>query len=50
MERVCYPHPCEGCEYFGPKDSGYGPYERHESYCFLHNLWRPDGCKDKRDE
>ena len=24
------------CEYLGYRDEGYGPYERHDEYCWLH--------------
>ena len=37
-------HPCAGCVHFGVNDEGYGPYERHENYCFRRREWNPNGC------
>lgn len=36
------------CEHLGIRDEGYGPYERHDEYCWLHGCWCPscEGCAD----
>lgn len=36
------------CEHLGVRDEGYGPYERHDDYCWLHLIWCPScaGCAD----
>ena len=36
------------CDHLGIKDAGYGPYERHDEFCFLHHEWCPccGGCSD----
>ena len=42
---------CEGCIHFGIKDEGWGPFERHDDYCFRFHLWKPDRCaRYKHDE
>ena len=42
----------EPCQHFGIRDYGYGPYERHDNYCFKFNEWHPrcEGCRYKEEE
>lgn len=35
---------CDGCVHFGIKDEGWGPFKRHDDYCFRFHLWRPARC------
>lgn len=45
-ERTKY---CCDCKHFGIKDDGYGPYERHDNFCWLRDEWlgsRSEGCDD----
>ena len=42
-------HPCEGCKRYVINDYGYGPYERHDYFCFKWWKWRPYGCDEKEE-
>ena len=35
---------CDGCVHYGTKDEGWGPFERHDSYCVRFHFWNPDRC------
>lgn len=37
---------CDGCIFYGIRDDGYGPYERHDHYCAIHDEWLPERCPD----
>lgn len=39
------------CIHLMQRDEGYGPYERHDKFCALKDLWCPrcKGCSDFDD-
>lgn len=41
---------CEGCINYGTKDSGYGAFEEHGDFCYLHYEWWPRPCEDYEKE
>jgi hypothetical protein len=37
---------CDGCKHCSIRDYGYGQYEIHDYYCWLHHIWGPTRCED----